>query len=88
MLLTTFFIMEIGSIDYVQAVTQSTFAAFIGMRQGLLVLFYYLATTGLALLSLFLEARGSEGVPLCSAGSLSHYGVGDPCVCVCVCVCV
>ena len=35
MLLTTFFIMKIGSGDYVQAVTQSTFAAFIGMGASL-----------------------------------------------------
>ena len=39
MLLTTFFIMKIGSGDYVQAVTQSTFAAFIGMGASLLELF-------------------------------------------------
>ena len=31
MLLTAYFIMKVGSGDYVEAVTQSTFAAFIGM---------------------------------------------------------
>ena len=38
-----------------QAVTQSTFAAFIGMGASLLVLFYYLAKTGL--LSSILESK-------------------------------
>ena len=61
MLLTTFFIMKIGSGDYVQAVTQSTFAAFIGMGASLLVLFYYLAKTGL-LSSIFRKQEGSEGI--------------------------
>ena len=42
MLLTAYFIMNIGSKDYVAAVTQSTFAAFIGMLASLLVLFYFL----------------------------------------------
>lgn len=42
MLLTAFFIMNIGSKDYVSAVTQSTFAAFIGMFASLAVLFYFL----------------------------------------------
>ena len=31
MLLATFFIMKLGTKDYVAAVTQSTFAAFVGM---------------------------------------------------------
>ena len=61
MLLTTFFIMKIGSGDYVQAVTQSTFAAFIGMGASLLVLFYYLAKTGL-LSSILRKQEGSEGI--------------------------
>ena len=61
MLLTTFFIMKIGSGDYVQAVTQSTFAAFIGMGTSLLVLFYYLAKTGL-LSSILKKQEGSEGI--------------------------
>lgn len=47
MLLTAYFIMKIGSGDYVEAVTQSTFAAFIGMGASLLVLVYYLWETGL-----------------------------------------
>ena len=47
MLLTAYFIMKVGSGDYVEAVTQSTFAAFIGMGASLLVLVYYLWTTGL-----------------------------------------
>lgn len=42
MLLTTFFIMKMGSGDYVAAVTQSTFAAFVGMLASFLVLFYFL----------------------------------------------
>ncbi len=47
MLLTAYFIMKVGSGDYVEAVTQSTFAAFIGMGASLLVLVYYLWETGL-----------------------------------------
>lgn len=45
MLLTAYFIMKVGSGDYVEAVTQSTFAAFIGMGASLLVLVYYLWKT-------------------------------------------
>ena len=47
MLLTAYFIMKVCSGDYVEAVTQSTFAAFIGMGASLLVLVYYLWKTGL-----------------------------------------
>ena len=47
MLLTAYFIMKVGSGDYVEAVTQSTFAAFIGMGASLLVLVYYLWKIGL-----------------------------------------
>lgn len=47
MLLTTFFIMKMGSKDYIAAVTQSTFAAFIGMMASMAVLFYYFWTQGL-----------------------------------------
>ena len=47
MLLTAYFIMKVSSGDYVEAVTQSTFAAFIGMGASLLVLLYYLWKTGL-----------------------------------------
>lgn len=42
MLLTAFFIMNIGSGDFKAAVTQSTFAAFLGMVASLGVLFYFL----------------------------------------------
>lgn len=42
MLLTAFFIMRLGSQDYVKAVTQSTFAAFVGMIASMAVLVYYL----------------------------------------------
>ena len=41
MLAATFMIMKIGSGDYVAAVTQSTFAAFIGALAGIGVLLYY-----------------------------------------------
>lgn len=41
MLMATFIIMNLGSGDYVSAVTQSTFAAFIGALGGLGVLLYY-----------------------------------------------
>lgn len=47
MLLTTYFIMKIGSGNYVEAVTQSTFAAFIGMLASMAVLVYFLWQTGL-----------------------------------------
>lgn len=41
MLMATFIIMQLGNGDYVAAVTQSTFAAFIGALGGLGVLLYY-----------------------------------------------
>lgn len=47
MLLTAFFIMKIGSGNYVEAVTQSTFAAFIGMLASMAVLAFYLWKTGM-----------------------------------------
>lgn len=47
MLLTAFFIMKIGSGNYVEAVTQSTFAAFIGMLASMGVLVFYLWKTGM-----------------------------------------
>lgn len=47
MLLTAFFIMKIGSGNYVEAVTQSTFAAFIGMLASMGVLIFYLWKTGM-----------------------------------------
>ncbi|WP_373757220.1 putative polysaccharide biosynthesis protein [Streptococcus ferus] len=42
MLLTAFYIMKLGSGNYVEAVTQSTFAAFIGMLASIAVLIYFL----------------------------------------------
>ena len=47
MLLATFIIMKIGSGDYLAAVTQSTFAAFVGMVASFVVLIYFLAKEGL-----------------------------------------
>ena len=42
MLLATFIIMKLGSKDYLSAVTQSTFAAFVGMVASFAVLIYFL----------------------------------------------
>ena len=47
MLLATFMIMKMGSGDYLEAVTQSTFAAFVGMVASFAVLIYFLAKEGL-----------------------------------------
>lgn len=47
MLVTTYLIMKMGSKDYVEAVVQSTFAAFIGMLASVVVLVYYLHKMGL-----------------------------------------
>ena len=47
MLLATFIIMKLGSGDYLEAVTQSTFAAFVGMVASFAVLVYFLAQEGL-----------------------------------------
>ena len=47
MLLATFIIMKLGSGDYLAAVTQSTFAAFVGMLASFAVLIYFLAKEGL-----------------------------------------
>lgn len=47
MLIATFLIMKIGSGNYVAAVTQSTFAAFIGMIASMAVLCYYLLQNNL-----------------------------------------
>ena len=46
MLLTAYIIMNIGSVDYVNAVVQSTFAAFIGMIASVLVLVVFLWREG------------------------------------------
>ena len=47
MLLATFIIMKLGSGDYLAAVTQSTFAAFVGMVASFAVLLYFLYKEGL-----------------------------------------
>lgn len=47
MLLATFIIMKLGSGDYLSAVTQSTFAAFVGMVASFAVLLYFLFKEGL-----------------------------------------
>lgn len=47
MLLATFFIMNFGSKNYVSAVTQSTFAAFVGMLASVAVLGYFLWKEGM-----------------------------------------
>lgn len=47
MLLATFIIMKLGSRDYLSAVTQSTFAAFVGMVASYAVLLYFLYKEGL-----------------------------------------
>ena len=61
MLLTAYFIMKIGSGDYVEAVTQSTFAAFVGMLASMLVLLFYLAKTGM-LRSILRKPKKSAGI--------------------------
>ena len=61
MLLTAYFIMKIGSGDYVEAVTQSTFAAFVGMLASMLVLLFYLAKTGM-LRSIIRKPKKSAGI--------------------------
>ena len=61
MLLTAYFIMKIGSGDYVEAVTQSTFAAFVGMLASMLVLLFYLAKTGM-LGSILRKPKKSAGI--------------------------
>ena len=61
MLLTAYFIMKIGSGDYVEAVTQSTFAAFVGMLASMFVLLFYLAKTGM-LRSILRKPKKSAGI--------------------------
>ncbi|MFS1663082.1 putative polysaccharide biosynthesis protein [Streptococcus sp. zg-JUN1979] len=46
MLVTAFYIMKFGSGDYVSAVTQSTFAAFVGMFASIAILVYFLWKDG------------------------------------------
>ena len=60
MLLTAFFIMKIGSGNYVEAVTQSTFAAFIGMLASMAVLAFYLWKTGMLTSILHKPANAGE----------------------------
>ena len=47
MLLATFIIMKLGSKDYLAAVTQSTFAAFVGMVASFALLLYFLYKEGM-----------------------------------------
>ncbi|SDB33581.1 Membrane protein involved in the export of O-antigen and teichoic acid [Streptococcus henryi] len=61
MLLTAFFIMKMGSGDYITAVIQSTFAAFIGMIASVAVLVFYLWREG-KLMAIF--AKKPETVDL------------------------
>ena len=60
MLLATFFIMKFGSKDYVAAVTQSTFAAFVGMFASMAVLVYFLWKTNLLTSILHKPANSAE----------------------------
>lgn len=60
MLLATFFIMKLGSKDYVAAVTQSTFAAFVGMFASMAVLVYFLWETNLLTSILHKPANSAE----------------------------
>lgn len=60
MLLATFFIMKLGSKDYVAAVTQSTFAAFVGMFASMAVLVYFLWKTNLLTSILHEPANSAE----------------------------
>lgn len=60
MLLATFFIMKLGSKDYVAAVTQSTFAAFVGMFASMAVLVYFLWKTSLLTSILHKPANSAE----------------------------
>ncbi|WP_159574282.1 polysaccharide biosynthesis protein [Streptococcus halichoeri] len=82
MLLTTYYIMQLGSGNYVQAVTHSTFAAFVGMLASMAVLIYYLWREGLLQailrknqLSYQIDAKGllfetiKESIPFIIIGS-------------------
>ena len=60
MLLATFFSMKLGSKDYVAAVTQSTFAAFVGMFASMAVLVYFLWKTNLLTSILHKPANSAE----------------------------
>lgn len=67
MLTATFMIMKMGSGDYLHAVTQSTFAAFIGMIASMAVLVFYLAKEGLLTAIL---AKPKQDVPIDAKGLL------------------
>ena len=60
MLLATFFIMKLGTKDHVAAVTQSTFAAFVGMFASMAVLVYFLWKTNLLTSILHKPANSAE----------------------------
>ena len=60
MLLATFFIMKLSTKDYVAAVTQSTFAAFVGMFASMAVLVYFLWKTNLLTSILHKPANSAE----------------------------
>lgn len=60
MLLTTFYIMKLGSKNYVSAVTQSTFAAFIGMLASVAVLVYFLWKEGILIKLLTVQQGQSQ----------------------------
>ncbi|MGT2958632.1 polysaccharide biosynthesis protein [Streptococcus bovimastitidis] len=67
MLTATFMIMKMGSGDYLHAVTQSTFAAFIGMIASMAVLVFYLTKEGLLRAIL---AKPKQDVPIDAKGLL------------------
>lgn len=60
MLLATFFIMKLSTKDYVAAVTQSTFAAFVGMFASMAILVYFLWKTNLLTSILHKPANSAE----------------------------
>ncbi|MFC3932654.1 putative polysaccharide biosynthesis protein [Streptococcus dentapri] len=69
MLLTAYLIMQMGSGDYVLAVSQSTLAAFIGMLASMAVLIFYLHKAGL-LKKIF--ARPTEKISIDTFGLLKE----------------
>ncbi len=62
MLSATFMIMKMGSGDYVAAVTQSTFAAFIGALAGIGVLLYYFKKEKIKMDILAEQSQEEEGL--------------------------
>ena len=73
MLLTTFFIMKLGSKDYAAAVTQSTFAAFIGMFASMAVLVYFLWKANLT--SICINRSNSANI---NSRAFGGYDSGKP----------